>query len=157
MDRKSLMRIDFRNLHSWDQPVETSLDDSFFESLDQEEIMGGKVQAVLSLRTLSGDNYSLRIKVSGNVVTQCDRCLEAVTLPIEAEDEVLLTFNTECDNLDAVILPEREPYFDAAWTVYEIIATSLPTERKHPEGECAADMIGRISGQSDSLGGEPED
>ena len=33
---------------------------------------------------------------------------------------------------------------DLDWTIYEIIETSLPLQRVHPEGECNEDMTGRF-------------
>lgn len=149
MDKNASFRIDFRHPQTWSHPTERSLDDAFFKKLDQEELTGGNALATLTLRQLSEDDYRLHIHVRGSVTTLCDRCLEEVQLPIEAEDDVVLTFNAETDNDDAFILSERDPVFDAAWTLYEIIATSLPLERKHADGECAAEMLARIQTNED--------
>jgi len=145
MDRNTLLRIDFRHPQTWNVPVEVTLDNCFFENLEQEELTGGDVQAKLEMRQTSADNYNLHIRVKGSVNTLCDRCLEEVKLQIDAEEDVLLTFDSKTSDDDALIIPAKSPVFDAAWTIYEIIVTSLPIERKHPDGECAEDMMALIN------------
>ena len=97
------------------------LDSPYFTSMEHPFLLGGQVHAhaILDLRE---DDYDLRISVKGEVQVTCDRCLDPMTLEVEAEDEMEVEEDAQTIDLD--------------WLAYELIIVNLPTVHCHPEGEC---------------------
>ena len=146
MDKSQPLLIDFRHLQQCQKPIEQTLDDAFFKELDQDDIIGGNVSIKLTLRELSEDDYKLRIEIEGEAELRCDRCLEPTRMAVNVDENVFFTFNPESTNQDAEFLSERQATYDLSWLIFELIDTSLPPQRFHKEGECAPDMLSRISG-----------
>lgn len=149
--------IDLETVAREGKVLNFSLDNSYFERLDQEEISGGQVNVVLNVKRTEGGFFSLRYQVEGGVEVACDRCLDSFTLPVDAADEVKVFFeepSAAYDNEDVRILPSRTTNYDTAWDIYEIACLSLPVQRVHPEGECNSEMMQRL--EEMNAGGEYE-
>lgn len=121
------------------------LDDAFFSSLNQEEVLGGEVSVTLNLREREGV-FVLSTHIGGTVRVACDRCLDEVAIPVENDDETKIKFaanlrEAEEDEEGNICLPERSTEYDCTWRVYETIVLGLPLERTHPAGECNAQMM----------------
>ena len=116
-----------------------------FQSLEQDELLGGDVEATVRASEKAGDLFQVRIAVKGSVTVACDRCLEELVLPVDVEESILLS-EEDSPNIDVLPLQGTPDSYDVVWDVYETIVTSLPLERTHPEGECSEDMLSRIHG-----------
>ena len=137
--------------------VAISLDDSFFSSLEQEELTGGKLTATFRVREQAGDYFAVTMTVQGEVSTLCDRCLDTVSFPVDADDQFLVYFGGgEPDNDEAYVLEGPSNVFDLSWRVYETVLLSLPLQRVHPIEECNPEMLRRLSGADDE-GGDQQD
>ena len=125
---------------------ESELTDRFFADLEQEEISGGDIHAEIFVRATAGDIYNVQVKVKGNVIVACDRCLDPLQIEVEASDTLKVkdADPEDCDADDMLYLEANNPCYDFSWQVYEIIETSLPMQRVHPEGECNKDMVSYI-------------
>ncbi|MBR1712722.1 MAG: DUF177 domain-containing protein [Alloprevotella sp.] len=157
MANPDTFHLDLRNVGTEVKTFEHALGDDFFKALEQEEILGGNIKVTLKIREAAGDIFQLDIAANGTVRTVCDRCLEEVVLPVDTAERVRLAGNDEGGSdadTDTILLERNATGFNAAWLIYEVIATSLPTERTHAPGECDADMLGRISGIADAQDGE---
>ena len=123
------------------------LDDAFFEALDQERILGGEVGVSLHI-TGSEENraYELHFVIVGEVTVVCDRCLDPMTQPIQA-DEVLKVrlADTYADDGECITVPEIPGSIDVAWNIYEMVALAVPTAHAHPEGQCNPEMTARLA------------
>lgn len=141
--KASPLRLDLTKTASTEEHF--VLDDAFFSSLNQEEVLGGEVNVTLNLREREGQ-FVLSTHIGGTVRVACDRCLDEVVIPVENDDETKIKFVTnikeaEEDDEGNICLPERCTEYDCAWRVYETIVLGLPTERTHPAGECNAQMM----------------
>ena len=76
----------------------------------------------------------------------CDRCLDPLVLPVEAEETVKVkdADPDEGDDVEMYYLEANCPYFELSWPLYEIIETAHPLQRVHPENECNPDMTSYI-------------
>ena len=102
-----------------------TLDTAYLSGQEATELLGGEVNAQAKL-TLRASDFDLHIAVEGEVQVTCDRCLDPVSLPVEAEDRM-----------------EVEPdakQLDLRWLAYELIIVNLPLTHSHPEGECNLQM-----------------
>ena len=133
-------------------PLHRMLENQFFEHLEQKEILGGRIELNLDLQSKSSGIYVADIQLKGQVEVLCDRCLESLSLPVEAAESIKTIddgafaeyADSETDDDLAMHVDAKTGKLDLDWTIYEIIETSLPLQRVHPEGECNEDMTGRF-------------
>ena len=78
------LKIDLLSVTSAGEQLDVNIDDSFFEALDGSEVKRGSLHVSLSIRKMSGF-YELTANADGSVYVQCDRCLDDMLQPIEAE------------------------------------------------------------------------
>jgi len=125
------------------QSLDTELHNRFFEDLDQEEIIGGNVSVHLDIRSLTNDIFTIKVHASGEVTVACDRCLDNLVLGVETQETVRLKYSQpdESDAPDMIYADTACALYDLSWTIYEIIETSLPLQRTHPEGECNPEVM----------------
>ena len=125
--------IDLSRLPIGTHKFDVKLDDSFFQSLEKTEVLGGEVVGKAELR-LREEDYSLRIAVHGTVFVVCDRCLDPMAIDIddeqtiesiEEEDE---EYKGKCESLNL------------QWLVYEIVSINIPLVHSHQAGECNKQM-----------------
>lgn len=145
------MNVNLRKVLPDAAPIELHLDDAFFLSLDQNEIMGGEVNVTLSIQKRAGELFHFKYKMTGHVTVLCDRCLDPVSLPVNFSDSVQIAHgDAQDDTGDAIIIPFSQLTYDTAWDMYELINVHLPIQRVHPQGQCNSDMLSRFSTEEDS-------
>lgn len=136
------LNIDLRTAASEGKPILVRLQDDFFKALEQSEINGGDVQVTLHITEPTTHRFKVCLSIEGNVSVMCDRCLEDVSLEIEAEDAYSISAeDTDCEDDDLRILPPGVGYkYDFSWDIYELAALSLPIQRVHDDDSCNAEM-----------------
>lgn len=146
MQSENLLNINLAHVTEAAKRLDIELTDRFFADLEQEEISGGDIHAEIFVRATAGDIYNVQVKVKGNVIVACDRCLDPLQIEVEASDTLKVkdADPEDCDADDMLYLEANNPCYDFSWQVYEIIETSLPMQRVHPEGECNKDMVSYI-------------
>ena len=144
MGRFDKFKIDLRGLKQSTFKVEYDLDNKFFEDIDGQEFQKGTVKAVVEVACCR-DVYDLTITTAGTVVVQCDRCLDELSIEVEATNNMKVKLGeTYADEGDIVVIPENEGEINLAWHLYEFIALALPTKRVHAPGKCNAEMSGKL-------------
>lgn len=117
-----------------------------FEVFDCEEVRGGACRATVCMDK-SQSALTLDVSIAGEVVVECDRCLEDCTLPVDYAGRLVVKFSDEIDDYDGEVMwiPAAEPEVDLAQYIYESILLSLPYRRVHPDGECDPAMTALFS------------
>ena len=135
MSEQSHHIVDLSRLSTGTHRFDIQLDDAFFVSVEKSEILGGSVsaQATLNLRE---DDYTLSIAVRGAVSVVCDRCLDAMTLDIDAAET--MSPNDGLMNDDEAM--PRNDEIDLSWLAYEIVSINIPLVHCHPTGACNPQM-----------------
>lgn len=118
------------------------LDSSCFTSIEKSELLGGFVRVIAQLN-LRANDYDLTLSVIGKVDVTCDRCLEPVSLEVDATEEMAPLL----DNVNVI---------DLNWLAYEQIVVNLPLVRRHPEGGCNPEMAALLQRHLCSTEQEPE-
>ena len=133
--------IDLSRLSLGSHRFDIQLDSAFFASVEKSDVLGGEVSAtaVLSLRE---EDYSLAMKVKGKVQVACDRCLDAMDVEIDDEQD---------------IEQEEGQMIDLAWLAYELVCINLPLVCCHPAGSCNPQMDALLQQHLCSTDEEPED
>ena len=78
-----------------------------------------------------GLTTDVECSIEGSVTVPCDRCLEALKLPVET-------------GFSEVYTPEGDE-LDLSQDVYDYVCTSLPLQRVHEEGQCNQETVKYLS------------
>ncbi|MDE5637065.1 MAG: DUF177 domain-containing protein [Alistipes sp.] len=119
---------------------------ALFEAFDCEEVRGGECRATVAMEK-SHSALTLDGRIAGQVVVECDRCLEDCALPVEYEGRLVVKFSDEIEEYDGEVMwiPAAESEISLAQYIYESILLSLPYRRVHPDGECDPAMMVRFA------------
>ena len=132
-------------LNGWaagERKFRSHADLEFFQTFDNTEILDADVD--VEIRVVKKERkVEAELHLSGTVTVPCDRCLEPLAVPVEA-------------NPSEVLKPESlAEDWDLSQAVYDYICLSLPLQRVHPEGECNPDTV-RFLGQEERTDEEAE-
>ncbi|MBO6095781.1 MAG: DUF177 domain-containing protein [Bacteroidales bacterium] len=132
-------------LNGWaagERKFHSHADLEFFQTFDNTEILDADVD--VEIRVVKKERkVEAELHLSGTVTVPCDRCLEPLAVPVEA-------------NPSEVLKPESlAEDWDLSQAVYDYICLSLPLQRVHPEGECNPDTV-RFLGQEERTDEEAE-
>ena len=122
-------------LNGWaagERKFHSHADLEFFQTFDNTEILDADVD--VEIRVVKKERkVEAELHLSGTVTVPCDRCLEPLAVPVEA-------------NPSEVLKPESlAEDWDLSQAVYDYICLSLPLQRVHPEGECNPDTVRFLS------------
>ena len=139
MSMESHYTIDLKRLKIGTHEFEVTLDDGFFKELEKTEVLGGKVEAKIVLN-LREEDYWLTVAVHGTVFVTCDRCLDPMSLEIDASET-----SSPNDEMSANESLNDEPkasndVLDLTWLAYEIVSINIPVVHCHQAGECNKQM-----------------
>ena len=142
MQSENPLHINLARLGNQPYRFEIELTDRFFADLEQEEISGGDLHAQILVKAMTDCIYQIQAQMQGRVVTLCDRCLEPLTLTVQAETELKVKDAPphESDDPEMQYLEADNPCYDLSWDLYEAIETAMPIQRVHPEDECNPEM-----------------
>lgn len=145
MDTAGKYSIDYRSLGNGRHTFDFEVDGALFEAMESNEIKGGRCDAHVVLDK-SDSMLVLHTSVSGEVVVECDRCLEDCDVPIAYEGDLTVRFSDEVNDYDGeqMWIAQGEP-LSLAQYIYESIVISLPYRRVHPDGGCNPDMMARFT------------
>lgn len=126
------------------------VENSFFEQFLGSIIQKGKVNInVLLNKQLRIQTVS--IKLDGEVVVECDLCLDPLTMPIIAEDNLYVKFgsNKEESTEDLFVIGEHEGDLNLSQRIFENIELNIPLRKVHPINEngirlCNDGMIAKL-------------
>jgi uncharacterized metal-binding protein YceD (DUF177 family) len=103
----------------------------FFSAVQGPEIKQGLLDVALRVKRTSCA-YELTFQLKGEVEVTCDRCLEPMSQPIEAECLLRVKMGDEfADDGDVVTIPQREGTINVAWNIYEFAALQIPLRHVH--------------------------
>ena len=151
MQSGNLLNINLAQAAEAAKRLNIELTDRFFADLEQEEISGGEVRLDICVKPPVGNVYKVYVKAEGSVTVACDRCLDPLQIDVDTEDVLKIkdADPEDADAMDMLYLEANTSCYDISWQVYEIIETSLPMQRVHPDGECNPEMLGFIMSNSE--------
>ena len=139
-----LFKIDLKALTEDVTPLHWELDDQFFSQLEGAQLQSGSLHVSGSIRKTVGF-FELNLHSVGTVEVTCDRCLDPMSQPIEADLDMTVKLGTEDSYDDEVItVDETRPVLDTAWLIYESIALAVPIRHVHQPGDCNVAMSEKL-------------
>ena len=129
-------KVDLKSLSSDTVSYHWKADNDFFSAVQGPEIKRGLLDVALRVKRTSGA-YELEFQLQGEVEVTCDRCLESMLQPINAQCTLRVKMGDEyVDDGDVVTIPEKDGVINVAWNIYEFAALQIPLRHVHEEGEC---------------------
>jgi len=123
----------------------------FFEGFDNSEILDAEIDAFVRVEK-SGRYLGIDCEVTGDVVVECDRCLDELRMPIDVEIRLSVKYGKEESSDDhregereVVFIPATDAEFDMSQIIYDYVCLALPMQRIHDEGECNPDALRYLS------------
>ena len=154
-------KIDLKALKDVETAWEWDIDSGFFAALDGAEVQGGALHVSASIRKVSGF-FELLLHATGTVDIPCDRCLDLMELPIEADNRLTVRLSASGEygstpaEDDTIVVSEDEGILDCAWLVYETIALAIPIQHVHAPGKCNPAMTQVLEELSADRSGDEE-
>ena len=142
------LKLKIKTLPFGTHAVECHLDESFFNTEEQNEVRRADVDVNLKVTRKSENTYRLEIACSGTVTTACDRCLDDLDLPVD--ENYCLTVEQMGPELDdsndeLLIVPEDWRELDTAPLVRDTVLLAIPMTHCHEnEEDCNADMLNAL-------------
>ena len=131
-------KVDLKGMQSDTVSYRWQVDNDFFSAVQGPEIKHGLLDVALRVKRTSGA-YELEFQLKGEVEVSCDRCLEPMDQPIDAQCVLRVKMGDDyTDDGDVVTIPERDGTINVAWNIYEFAALQIPLRHVHPDVECKA-------------------
>ena len=137
-------KIDLKALTEDVTPLEWELDDQYFQTLEGAQLQQGSLHVSGSIRKAVGF-FELVLHADGTVQVPCDRCLDPMAQPIEADLRAVVKLGEEYTEDDEVItVSETDAMLDTAWLIYEAIVLAVPIQHVHQPGDCNDAMMRKL-------------
>ena len=144
MEQIGLYKIAWKGLKTGSYDFDFKADNALFEAYETEEIKGGACDVRVKLDR-SESMLEVHVEIEGEVICECDRCLEDCPIAIDYVGDLVVKFSDESDYYDGDVMwiSPSEDMLDLTQYIYESIVLSLPYSRVHEEGKCNPDMLVR--------------
>ena len=140
--------IDLKALTEETTALEYVLDDQFFAALEDSQLQGGSLHVSGSIRKAVGF-FELLLHTEGTVRVPCDRCLDMMDQPIEADLRLVVKLGSEPrEDDDIIIVDENDGILQTAWFIYESVVLAVPIQHVHQPGDCNDAMMRVLSEHS---------
>lgn len=140
METLDSYKVNLKDVSADTSAYDWHVDDAFFSAVQGPEITNGSLDVELDVRRRA-EAYELTFHIRGQVAVPCDRCLEPVEIPIEADYVLKAKLGEEYeDDGEIVTVPYEDGIINVAWHIYEIAALEIPLRHVHPEGQCVRDF-----------------
>ena len=150
-------KIDLKDLKEDEIVRQFDLDDSFFASLEGSQLEHGSLHVSVSIRKMTGF-FELSSHTEGTVTVSCDRCLDDMEQPIEADNRLVVKLgDTYSDDDDTVTINEDEGILDLSWLIYEFIMLAIPIKHVHAPGKCNSAMTQKLDELSGAVRSSKEE
>lgn len=139
--------IDAQTLQQQSFEFDLEVGMELFETMEVADISGADYKFRVVGTRLTTNKLEIEIEGEGSVVTQCDRCLDDVTIDAEAAGVMVVYFGDEAVPFDGEeVTLQRGDELSIAQFVYDSIMLDLPIIRAHDPKDCNPEMLARISG-----------
>lgn len=129
----------------------------FFSNMENTDIHGANLEVKLTV-VYARDIYELSFHITGDIVLLCDRCLDEMTLPVDATYNINVQYGADYDDSsdNLLIIPESDRDLNVSYMIYDTVVLEIPIKHVHPAGKCNRQMSAMLrkhrvrSGDEDS-------
>ena len=96
--------------------------------------------------------------ITGGISVECDRCLDELHLPVDAELSLIIKFAKDIDEEsdEIMVIDPSEGELDLSQLFYDTVILSLPLQRVHDNGHCNPEMVKKLESLSGGSSEEEE-
>lgn len=133
--------LPLKTLSPGEHVFEFALDKKLFADMESADIRDAALKAVVTVN-YHNDLYDLNFKIDGEVTVQCDRCLDEMQWPIDAEYHIAVKYGDSYrDDSDELLeIPESAQSLNVAYMIYDTVSLAIPIKHVHPLGKCNRQM-----------------
>ena len=85
----------------------------------------------------------------------CDRCLDDMEQPVQADDHLVVKFGTAySEDDDLITVAKDEGILDVSWFIYQFVELRIPLRHVHAPGKCNPAMMDVLKEHSAARSGE---
>jgi uncharacterized protein len=140
----------FKGLKAGRHSFDFSLDDSFFEHFNTDELEGGNVHVTAEMDKKE-NRMTFVFRYSGFLKVTCDRCIDIFEMPVAFDGTLHVRFDgmTGDKDDDVIFLEPNEHKLNLGNYFIESLRLSLPLKRIHPENQdgtegCNREMLDKL-------------
>ena len=150
-------KIDLKGLKETETTFEFDLCDDFFKTLEGSQLEHGTLHVSVSIRKMTGF-FEILFHTQGTVTVSCDRCLDDMDQPIEADNKLIVKLgDTYNEDDDTVTIDENEGILDMSWFIYEFTMLAIPIKHVHAPGKCNSAMTQKLNELSGAVRSSEEE
>lgn len=129
--------IKFSGLNFGEHEYDYQIDNQFFEIFDEEEPLNANLKLKLILEKQE-KMLVLKFNIKGEIFLKCDRCNDEIIRTLDIEEVLYVKFGHHAgeEDVDVVIIEEKEYEINIAQFVYEYVMVAIPLKNVHKDGEC---------------------
>jgi uncharacterized protein len=145
VDYRRQFLISFGGLKPGNHSFDFEIDDRFFEEFDYAEYKSGKLKVNIEMERQQR-MLILQFIIKGELLVDCNRCLEIFPLAIDGYYQLFVKFGPENaeESDDVVVLAESETRIDVGHYIYEYIMLSVPFRHVHPYDGCDTEILKKL-------------
>ncbi len=150
MKRFKEYAIAFKGLKDGEHQFVYTIDKLFFALFETPLYNDGNIKVEVEL-TKGNQMLIFDFRISGEIASVCDNCLEPIDVPVDCNGKLYVKFGEVYDEPaeDVVVLPHEEHEFNVAQIIYDLIVTSLPIRHLHPvdqqgKSKCNPEMLDKL-------------
>ena len=134
MEKLDGYKVDLKGMTSDTVSYHWKADNDFFSAVQGPEIKQGSLDVALRVKRTSGA-YELEFQLKGEVEVTCDRCLEPMSQPIDAQATLKVVMGDDyADDGETVTVPQREGARRSAAYRNRYVAETADPFRRNLEG-----------------------
>lgn len=120
---------------------EFPLNKKLFDDMESADIRDADLKAEVTVN-YRNDLYELAFNITGEVTILCDRCLDEMQWPIDAEYHISVKYGDEYrDDSDELLeIPESATSLNVAYMLFDTVSLAIPIKHVHPMGKCNRQM-----------------
>ncbi len=109
----------------------------FFVDMESSDVRDADLDVILMVK-YDGDVYALDFAITGEVTLACDRCLDEMQFPIDANYRLTVKYGDDYnDDSDEVLeIPSGDAGINVAYMLYDTVTLAIPIKHVHPMGKC---------------------
>jgi len=128
--------ISFSGLKDGVHLFDFEINDKFFEAFENSRFQQSDLQLKVEMDKQE-TMIQIHFSIVGNMMIECDRCLELYTQDVLVDELLIVKFGAETyeEAENILVLEESAHEIKLAQYIYEFISLSLPMRLIHPEDE----------------------
>jgi len=144
-------RIPFKGLGLGTHKYEWEIGKKFFDAIENPDILDCDLKVEMELDRQER-MMVLSFIITGEIETECDRCLGQLIMPVNIEQSYIIKFGYERieESEDVIVIPESDYQFDVSELIFDYVSLFLPIKKVHEEDEngnslCNGEVLAKLN------------